>query len=169
MNINLRDRSRTTSLLNNFNHGFTLIELLVTIIIIGVLGAVALPSFLNQVAKARGSEAKGNMGAINRAQQAYRWENNTFATDITHLNIRLNSKFYDYDVINSSSSDAKSVTTSKVEELKALSAAISQSGDSTSAIVCESNEVQVQGSIATAPIGGAGVPFSCPANYDLIE
>ena len=58
----------------NQNKGFTLIELLVVVIIIGVLAAIALPNLLNQVAKGRQAEAKNNLGAINRAQQAYRLE-----------------------------------------------------------------------------------------------
>jgi type IV pilus assembly protein PilA len=60
--------------------GFTLVELLVVIIIIGILAAVALPNFLNQSAKAKQSEAKQNVGAINRIQGALRVQNTSFAT-----------------------------------------------------------------------------------------
>ncbi len=61
--------------------GFTLIELLVVIIIIGILSAIALPSFLSQAAKARASEARTITGLLNRAQQAYYLENQKFAQD----------------------------------------------------------------------------------------
>jgi type IV pilus assembly protein PilA len=71
----------------NGEKGFTLIELLVVIIIIGILAAIALPSFLNQAAKARQSEAKTYVGSANRAQQAYYLEKQRFADNLTNLSI----------------------------------------------------------------------------------
>ena len=67
--------------------GFTLIELLVVIIIIGILSAIALPSFLNQANKAKESEAKQYLSAINKGQQAFYTENSRFTTDISSLGV----------------------------------------------------------------------------------
>jgi type IV pilus assembly protein PilA len=71
----------------NGEKGFTLIELLVVIIIIGILAAIALPSFLNQASKARQSEAKTYIGSMNRSQQAYYLEKQQFSPTLTSLGV----------------------------------------------------------------------------------
>jgi len=67
------------------DQGFTLIELLVVIIIIGILSAIALPSFLNQANKAKQSEAKTYIGTLNRTQQAYFLEKTAFASNLSAM------------------------------------------------------------------------------------
>ena len=86
------------------DEGFTLIELLVVIIIIGILSAIALPSFLNQANKARESEAANNVGAINRAQQAFYVENSRFGSNMAVLDLGIgDTKNYAYSVSTSGS------------------------------------------------------------------
>ena len=69
--------------------GFTLLELLVSMVIIGVLSAVALPTFLNQVGKARETEMKNTIGSMNRTQQAYHFEREAFAPNLTTLGVQM--------------------------------------------------------------------------------
>ncbi|NEO67459.1 MAG: prepilin-type N-terminal cleavage/methylation domain-containing protein [Moorea sp. SIO4G2] len=85
------------------DEGFTLIELLVVIIIIGILSAIALPSFLNQANKAKQSEARTYVGSMNRAQQAYYLENDQFVVKdddfgLLGLGVATETKNYTYGV-----------------------------------------------------------------------
>ena len=49
--------------------GFTLIELLVVILIIGILAAIAIPSFLNQRSKGTDAEAKTDLKTASEAME----------------------------------------------------------------------------------------------------
>ena len=77
--------------------GFTLIELLVVIIIIGILSAIALPSFLSQANKAKQSEAKTYIGSLNKAQQAFYVEKGTFSSSITQLGVGIQTETANYN------------------------------------------------------------------------
>lgn len=63
--------------------GFTLLELLIVITILGILSAIAVPSLLAQVDKARYAEAKIQMGAIANELEIHRLEKGYFPADVS--------------------------------------------------------------------------------------
>jgi type IV pilus assembly protein PilE len=64
-------------------HGFTLIELMITVVVVGLLAAVAFPSFLDSIRKGRRSEAFTALSAVQQAQERWRSNNASYATDLT--------------------------------------------------------------------------------------
>lgn len=60
--------------------GFTLIEMMITVAIIGILAAIAVPSFALFQARSRRAESYTNLSAIARSEEAYFAEAGSFVS-----------------------------------------------------------------------------------------
>lgn len=149
--------------------GFTLIELLVVIIIIGILAAIALPSFLNQASKAKQSEGKSFVGAINRAQQAYALEKGSFTADFTELNVGLPTQTNNYKM--SMAAGTKDVvtkatpTTEQAASLKGYSGMVKiLTSGATGTVLCEADAA---GGVPTPSVNDADGIGTCAGGEKL--
>ncbi|WP_055076692.1 type IV pilin-like G/H family protein [Pseudanabaena sp. 'Roaring Creek'] len=182
----------------NGEKGFTLIELLVVIIIIGILAAIALPSFLNQASKARQSEAKTYVGSMNRTQQAYYLEKQSFAPDLATLAVGIASATANYTYITGTDTAGTAAATkassgvhswatpnSGTAPLKSYLGAVSiatpagSNEATTLAVLCEANLAPVNSGVNlanAAPLTAAnkaGITASaaptCPASFTAVQ
>ena len=67
--------------------GFTLIELMIAVAVIGILAAIALPSYNSQIRKSRRTDAVTTLSAFQQAQERWRVNFATYAalSDLTAL------------------------------------------------------------------------------------
>ncbi|MDH5610853.1 MAG: type IV pilin protein [Gammaproteobacteria bacterium] len=69
------------------NNGFTLIELMIVVVIIGILTAVAAPSYMDYLRESRRADAKVGLTKLADKQERYYLQNNIYATTLANLNI----------------------------------------------------------------------------------
>ena len=126
--------------------GFTLLELLVVIVIIGILSAIALPSFLNQANKAKESEAKTYVSSFNKAQTLYRLENPGFATTLNQLSITIppSTDFYNYTIGGSGTITNLTASAKDPNSLRGFSGGVTvlSATGQTQSVACQTEQTQ---------------------------
>ena len=69
------------------NRGFTLIEILVVMVVIGILAAIAIPSYQNQLIRGTRASAQAAMMDIANKEQFYLQSQRQYTTNYTQLGI----------------------------------------------------------------------------------
>lgn len=64
----------------NRQRGFTLVELMIAVVIVGILAAIAYPSYLQHIIKGKRSAAQAQMMEIANRQQQYLLVNRSYAS-----------------------------------------------------------------------------------------
>ena len=84
------------------NRGFTLIEILIVMVVIGILAAIAIPSYQSQLRKGTRASAQALMADMANKQQFYLQSQRQYTTDYTQLGISALpqevSSFYDVTI-----------------------------------------------------------------------
>jgi type IV pilus assembly protein PilA len=173
----------------NSTEGFTLVELLVVVIIIGILAAIGLPSYLNLTSSAKQSEARQTMAAILRAQNLWidRYSSLDYPTSFDQLALgivkgstledKTSSSVYEYKIgngIDSMSSEAQP----KSPKLKAYAGGIRSFSNSSNLVtwysaICESDSAGT-GLVPISPVplitsgSGATSTLECAVDFHRI-
>ena len=71
----------------NDGAGFTLVELMITIVIVGVLAAVAIPLSQANVKRGKAAEADAALGAIRTHLRVYYAENTNYPTEAIYIQV----------------------------------------------------------------------------------
>lgn len=66
--------------------GFTVIELMIVVVVIGVLAAIAYPSFVDSIRKSRRAEGVSALATLQQAQERHRSNAATYADAAASLN-----------------------------------------------------------------------------------
>jgi len=73
------------TVISHRNSGFTLVELIMVIAVIGILMAIAIPSYNSSTTKARRADGKTALMDVMVRQERFYTENNTYTTDLANL------------------------------------------------------------------------------------
>jgi type IV pilus assembly protein PilA len=129
---NLRERTQSEK-------GFTLIELLVVILIIGILAAIAIPSFLNQRSKGNDAEAKSVAVTSAEAFETCATDNNGSYTNCTEsalISIEPTLTDSSSRLAVSSTSNTYSVTVTSNRDSNAATFVLARASNGTTSRTC---------------------------------
>ncbi|MBX3658658.1 MAG: type IV pilin protein [Ramlibacter sp.] len=80
--------------------GFTLIELMIAVAVVGILAAVAYPSYQNAMVKNRRAAAQSVLADVAQRQQLFLTDNRAYASALSNLNVTVSSDVSKYYTVS---------------------------------------------------------------------
>jgi len=80
--------------------GFALLEVMIVCVIVGILAAIVLPSYQNQLRKSRRASAESHLMDIASRQQQYLLDNRQYAANLAALGLTTPTEVSTYYTIN---------------------------------------------------------------------
>lgn len=79
--------------------GFTLMELMIAVAIVGILAAIALPSYREYVLRGNRAVAKAMLSELTSRQESFRSDRKRYATSLTELGYAADTAFLDREQV----------------------------------------------------------------------
>ncbi len=103
----------------NRTKGFTLIELMVVVAIIGIISAIAFPSYESYMKKSRRADAKVALTTIADRQERSYLQNNTYSTTLAAINMNATSDegYYKLAIVSATATAFQATATAQGAQL----------------------------------------------------
>ena len=118
--------------------------------------------------KAKESKAQQRLGVLNRYQQSHFFENKTFISNIQDLNIALNSKLYNFEIIVSNNNQTTAVAIPIERGLKSFIGSVyyKENDKKFASVICSSYESSISQLLSPKMIDNN---FQCPGDTIMIK
>jgi type IV pilus assembly protein PilA len=152
----------------------------VGIIVLGIIAAISLPSFVNQANKAREAEAKTNLGSLLRAQQAHLLEKGSFALSVDELDTTVVARYYTYKIApyplpanpggtNPVIAGSTIIATPTEPNLRSAVGVVFAAKDAALRIICVSDARGTEPPPLPQVPANSGDPVYCPPGTTMVE
>lgn len=101
---------------HNKQHGLTLVELMIVLVVVGILAALVMPSFTDNVRESHRQDAQKTLLQLKLQQESYRLDNPSYAAS-DDLGMPASDR-YTFSVENASATTYTLVATAKGDQVK---------------------------------------------------
>jgi type IV pilus assembly protein PilE len=143
----------------SYRNGFTLIEVMIVVAVIGIIAAIAIPSYSSSILKSKRQMGKGELLEVLARQEQFFVNNKAYATNLTALGYSANPYYINDDGAQTSAGSSIYLISLVSPSTTAFSIRATPQNGQTDDSQCAS--LQVSSSGQKTIVGGSSTASSC--------